>query len=147
MSKTCDLIGIIKKLFWHNAERVQGFQSEEDAVNQLELMLKRKVESGRILLVLDDAWSGSESVLAKFKKISGYKVLVTSRNEFPEFGSTYHLKLLSEEDAKTLFCHSAIPEDGSSSSMPSEELVNGVVSHPTLIYHTCIPFCFPANQN
>ncbi|RVW57600.1 putative disease resistance protein [Vitis vinifera] len=119
VSKTCDLIGIIKKLFWYNAERVQGFQSEEDAVNQLELMLKRKVESGRILLVLDDVWSGSKSVPDKFKfQISKFKVLVTSRDEFPGFGSTYNLKLLSEEDAKTLFCHSAIPEDGSSSSMP-----------------------------
>eukprot|EP00261_Vitis_vinifera_P035364 XP_019076607.1 PREDICTED: probable disease resistance protein At5g66890 isoform X1 [Vitis vinifera] len=128
VSKTCDLIGIIKKLFWYNAERVQGFQSEEDAVNQLELMLKRKVESGRILLVLDDVWSGSKSVPDKFKfQISKFKVLVTSRDEFPGFGSTYNLKLLSEEDAKTLFCHSAIPEDGSSSSMPSEELVNGIV--------------------
>ncbi|KAJ9669988.1 hypothetical protein PVL29_026512 [Vitis rotundifolia] len=128
VSKTCDLFGIIKKLFWHNAERVQGFQSEEDAVNQLELMLKRKVESGRILLVLDDVWSGSKSVLDKFKfQISKFKVLVTSRNEFPGFGSTYNLKLLSEEDAKTLFCHSAIPEDGSSSSMPGEELVNEIV--------------------
>ena len=138
MSKACDLIGIIKKLFWHNDEPVPSFQNEEDAVNELERMLKRKVESGRILLVLDDVWSGSESVLAKFKKISGYKVLVTSRNEFPEFGSTYQLKLLSEEDAMTLFRHSAIPEDGSGSSMPSEDLVNTVVSHSTLIYHTCI---------
>ncbi|XP_034691466.1 probable disease resistance protein At5g66900 isoform X2 [Vitis riparia] len=127
VSKTCDLIGIIKKLFWHNDEQVPSFQNEEDAVNQLERMLKKKVESGRILLVLDDVWSGSESVLAKFKKISGYKVLVTSRNEFPEFGSTYHLKLLSEEDAMTLFRHSAIPEDGSGSSMPSEDLVNTIV--------------------
>ncbi|KAJ9669980.1 hypothetical protein PVL29_026510 [Vitis rotundifolia] len=127
VSKTFNLIGIIKKLFWHNDEQVPSFQNEEDAVNQLELMLKKKVESGRILLVLDDVWSGSETVLAKFKKISGYKVLVTSRNEFPDFGSTYHLKLLNEEDAKTLFRHSAIPEDGSGSSMPSEDLVNTIV--------------------
>ena len=104
MSKTCDLIGIIKKLFWHNAERVQGFQSEEDAVNQLELMLKRKVESGRILLVLDDVWSGSESFLTKFNfQISGCKVLITSRNEFPKFGSTYNLKLLNEEMPRLFF--------------------------------------------
>eukprot|EP00261_Vitis_vinifera_P035367 XP_019076610.1 PREDICTED: probable disease resistance protein At5g66900 isoform X4 [Vitis vinifera] len=76
VSKTCDLIGIIKKLFWYNAERVQGFQSEEDAVNQLELMLKRKVESGRILLVLDDVWSGSKSVPDKFKfQISKFKIV------------------------------------------------------------------------
>ncbi|KAJ9669983.1 hypothetical protein PVL29_026511 [Vitis rotundifolia] len=127
VSKTFNLIPIIKKLFWHSDEQVPGFQNEEDAVNQLELMLKRKVESGRILLVLDDVWSGSETVLAKFKKISGYKVLVTSRNEFPDFGSTYHLKLLNEEDAKTLFRHSAIPEDGSGSSVPSEDLVNTIV--------------------
>ncbi|KAL6312763.1 hypothetical protein AAG906_020559 [Vitis piasezkii] len=128
VSKTFNLIGIIKKLFWHSDEQVPGFQNEEDAVNQLELMLKRKVESGRILLVLDDVWSGSESFLTKFNfQISGCKVLITSRNEFPKFGSTYNLKLLSEEDAKTLFRHSAIPEDGSGSSMPGEDLVNTIV--------------------
>nr|AJT49599.1 R8H-1 protein [Vitis pseudoreticulata] len=128
VSKTFNLIGIIKKLFWHSDEQVPGFQNEEDAVNQLELMLKRKVESGRILLVLDDVWSGSESFLTKFNfQISGYKVLITSRNEFPKFGSTYNLKLLSEEDAMTLFRHSAIPEDGSGSSMPGEDLVNTIV--------------------
>ena len=148
MSKTFNLIGIIKKLFWHNDEQVLQFQNEEDAMNQLELMLKKKLQSGRILLVLDDVWCGSESVLAKFKfQISGYKVLVTSRNEFPAFGSTYHLKLLNKEDAMALFRHSAIPEAGSGSSMPDEDLVNKVISHTTLIHYTCIHFCFPTNQN
>ena len=115
------------------------FQNEEDGVNQLELMLKKNVESGRILLVLVDVWWGSESVLAKFKfQIPGYKILFTSRNEFPGFGSTFNLKLLTEEDARTLFRHSAIPEGGTGSSMPGEDLVNKVISHSALIPHTCM---------
>ncbi|RVW57603.1 putative disease resistance protein [Vitis vinifera] len=58
------------------------------------------------------------------------RVLITSRNEFPKFGSTYYLKLLSEEDAKTLFRHSAIPEDGSGSSMPDSEALQGISTGP-----------------
>ena len=106
------------------------FQNEEDAVNQLELMLKKKLQyGGRILLVLDDVWCGAESVLVKFKfQMQGYKVLVTSRNEFRGFGSTYNLKLLNEEDARNLFCHSAIPQGRTGSSMPTEDLLNKVIS-------------------
>ncbi|KAJ9669992.1 hypothetical protein PVL29_026515 [Vitis rotundifolia] len=130
VSKRPNLIAIITKLFWDEDERVPKFQNEEDAANQMELKLKKKEESGAVLLVLDDVWCGSESLLAKFKfGILKSKVLVTSRNEFPEFGSTYNLELLNEEDAMALFRHSAIPQRGSCNYTPSNSLVKEIVGH------------------
>ena len=122
VSKRPNQIAIIKKLFWDKDELVPEFRNEEDAVNQMELKPKRKAESGTILLVLDDVWCGSESLLAKFKfQISESKVLVTSRNEFPEFGSTYNLELWNKEDTMVLFRHSATPS------------MEAVISHTVMI--------------
>lgn len=47
----------------------------------------------RSLLVLDDVWPGSESLLDEFDefKRSNFKILVTSRFEFPRFGSSYYV--------------------------------------------------------
>ena len=130
VSKRPNQIAIIKKLFWDKDELVPEFRNEEDAVNQMELKPKRKAESGTILLVLDDVWCGSESLLTKFKfQISESKVLVTSRNEFPEFGSTYDLELLNDDDAMALFRHSAIPQNGSCNYTPTDRLVKKVVCH------------------
>ena len=138
MSRPPNLIAIITKLFWDEDERVPKFQNEEDAANQMELKLKKKEESGDVLLVLDDVWRGSESLLAKFKfRTSKSKVVVTSRNDFPEFGSTYDLKSLNDDDAMALFRHSAIPQNGSCYFTPSNDLVKKVVCHSTLIYRTC----------
>ena len=79
-----------------------------------------------ILLVLDDVWAGAESLLHKFVfQIPEYKILVTSRYEFPSFGSTYNLPLLKDEDAMTLFRHSSFLPDGSS-YMPDEDIVKKV---------------------
>lgn len=105
-------------------------RSDEDAVNQLGQLLKR-IGGGPvkdpILLVLDDVWSpGLEAFVQKFrfKEIPEYKILVTSR-----FASKLHweykLKLLSDEDAKELFCHSAFPS-GSEHPKISDETVNKV---------------------
>ena len=122
VSKRPNQIAIIKKLFWDKDELVPEFRNDEDAVNQMELKPKRKAESGTILLVLDDVWCGSESLLAKFKfQISESKVLVTSRNEFPEFGSTYNLELWNKEDTMVLFRHSATPS------------MEAVISHTVMI--------------
>ncbi|RVW57597.1 putative disease resistance protein [Vitis vinifera] len=93
----------------------------------MELKPKRKAESGAVLLVLDDVWCGSESLLTKFKfQISESKVLVTSRNEFPEFGSKYDLELLNDDDAMALFRHSAIAQNGSCNYTPTDRLVKKV---------------------
>lgn len=113
-SKSPNLKVIIEKMFQHKDYPVPEFQTEEDAINQLESLLKR-IGPTPILLVLDDVWSGSEFLTEKFKfQISKYKILVTSRFVFPRF-STYKLKLLKEQDAMDLFCHSAFPQHGRSS--------------------------------
>nr|AFI74367.1 NBS-LRR [Gossypium hirsutum] len=102
VSKVHNLKLIVRKLFEHNGFRVPEFQTDEDAINQLEQLLKSQARKAPV-------WCGSESLLAKFKfQISESKVLVTSRNEFLEFGSTYDLELpLTDKDALTLFHRSA----------------------------------------
>ncbi|CAL5371099.1 unnamed protein product [Camellia sinensis] len=113
-SKSPNLKVIIEKMFQHKDSPVPEFQTEEDAINQLESLLKR-IGPTPILLVLDDVWPGSEFLTEKFKfQISKYKILVTSRSVFPRF-STYKLKLLKDQDAMDLFCHSAFPQHGRSS--------------------------------
>lgn len=47
--------------------------------------------------------------------LSNYKILVTSRFCSPRFNHVYDLKSLDDEDAMSLFRHSALPKDGSSS--------------------------------
>ncbi|XP_050152445.1 uncharacterized protein LOC126627065 isoform X2 [Malus sylvestris] len=56
------------------------------------------------VLVLDDVWPGSESLLDKFDefKTPNYKIMVTSWSEFPAFGFPYYLKSLNDEDENTL---------------------------------------------
>ncbi|CAN6578831.1 unnamed protein product [Malus baccata var. baccata] len=56
------------------------------------------------VLVLDDVWPGSESLLDEFDefKTPNYKIMVTSRSEFPAFGFPYYLKSLNDEDENTL---------------------------------------------
>ncbi|XP_059623788.1 probable disease resistance protein At5g66900 [Cornus florida] len=106
-SKTPNLNVIVQKMFQHRSFPVPNFQSDDDTIIQLENLLK-EIGPDPILLVLDDAWPGSESLIEKFeKKIPGYRILVTSRSEFPRFDSTYKLKPLNDEDAMALFRHSA----------------------------------------
>ena len=80
-----------------------------------------------ILLVLDDVWSGSESLLDNFVfEIPNHEILVTSRYEFPRFGSTYNLPLLKDEDAMTFFRSSTFQQDRRS-YMLDEHLVERIV--------------------
>ncbi|EEF40015.1 Disease resistance protein ADR1, putative [Ricinus communis] len=104
---------IVQKLFQHKDYEMPWFQNDEHIVYHLEQFLKR-LAPDPILLVLDDIWHDSESLLDKFKfQIPNYKILVTSRSAFPRFGSnsTYKLKPLNDKDATTLFRNSAsLPE-------------------------------------
>ncbi|KAM1174740.1 hypothetical protein FF1_027271 [Malus domestica] len=79
-----------------------------------------------LLLVLDDVWSNS--VLQKFVelKLRNYKILVTSRSEFPGFGTPYKLKPLNYKDSMTLLRHSAAL--GDSLSVP-EDLLREILKH------------------
>ncbi|CAK9185435.1 unnamed protein product [Ilex paraguariensis] len=126
VSKTPNIKVMVQKLFQHQGcHQLPEFQSDDDAINQLENFLEQKGHD-RILLVLDDVWPGSESLIQDFKfQIPGYKILVTSRSELTGFDSTYRLKLLNDQDAITLFRHLAFPQDGTS-NVP-DDLVNEVV--------------------
>ncbi|KAL3526744.1 hypothetical protein ACH5RR_011400 [Cinchona calisaya] len=108
VSRTPNLKLIVQKIFQSkNKNHVPDFQSDEDAIHQFELLLRR-LAPYPALLVLDDVWSGSEFLIERFRiSQAGFKVLVTSRSAFSRFDSAYKLKLLNDEDAKTLLCHSA----------------------------------------
>ncbi|PRQ47848.1 putative P-loop containing nucleoside triphosphate hydrolase, leucine-rich repeat domain, L [Rosa chinensis] len=95
--------------------KVPTFESEVIAVRWLQEFLKETGENP-LLLVLDDVWPGSESLLQKFDelKMANYKILVTSRYEFPGFGSPHILKPLNYVDAMALFHDSASLGDKSS---------------------------------
>ncbi|KAL4581814.1 hypothetical protein LXL04_006345 [Taraxacum kok-saghyz] len=127
VSRTTSLKTIIQKLFSHYHVNACELQSDEEAKNQLENMF-RKMGSKNILLVLDDVWSESESIIQDLKfTITGYKILITSRNLFSRFGSTYHLSLLTDQDAKTLFCYSAF-HNTNPVNVP-DEIVNKMVKY------------------
>ena len=121
---------IVGNLLEHNGFRVPEFLTDEDAINQLEQLLKNQARIGPILLILDDVWEEPEFPLQKFSfQIPEYKILVTSRYEFPSFGSTYKLKLLNDEDAMRLFRYSAFRSDGYVDEEDfDEDLVNEVIS-------------------
>ncbi|XP_048431273.1 probable disease resistance protein At5g66900 [Pyrus x bretschneideri] len=121
VSKRPNLDLIVHELYQLKGFELPAFQNKFMAVNLLQQFLKKATDNP-LLFVLDDVWSGSESLLDKFDqfKFSNYKILVTSRFAFPRFGSPYHLALLNDEDAMALFQHSASLED--ESSYTSEDL-------------------------
>lgn len=94
-----------------------------------------------ILLILDDVWSGSESLVdkLKFATFGDYKMLVTSRFAFLRFGfryCIYHLKPLNDGDALSLFHHFAFLQNGN--HYIPDDLVNKV------FYLICTTVCFAA---
>ncbi|KAK7818241.1 putative disease resistance protein [Quercus suber] len=123
VSKTPNVKLIIQSLFNYKSLWLGfQFQSDEDAIDSLPQLLNH-IGPDPILLILDDVWLGSESLLEKFKfDIPDYKILVTSRTAFPRFEFTYHLKPLNDEDAMTLFRHSASLKEGSSYIPPEEDI-------------------------
>ncbi|KAB1201831.1 hypothetical protein CJ030_MR8G004367 [Morella rubra] len=124
VSKTPNLKVIIQTLFGHKGnDQVLEFQSDEDATNKLDCLLKQIKDP--ILLILDDVWS--ESFVKKFEfPIPNYKILVTSRSAFPRFKFKYKLRPLNETDSMTLFRHSANLQD-TSSFIPEEDHIKKIV--------------------
>ena len=123
VSKTPNVKLIVQNLFNYKSLWLGfQFQSDEDAIDSLPQLLNH-IRPDPILLILDDVWLGSESLLEKFKfDIPDYKILVTSRTAFPRFEFTYHLKPLNDGDAMTLFRHSASLKEGSSYIPPEEDI-------------------------
>ncbi|GJY48456.1 probable disease resistance protein [Tanacetum coccineum] len=121
ISETPNLKMVIKNLLEanHGGQRLD-FVNDDDAIRKWGTFLGgNKSEK---LLVLDDVWS--DSIIKRFKfKLRGYTILVTSRITFPKF-KTYQLKLLSDEDANNLFCHSAFSEFGLDDN---DDIPNGLV--------------------
>ncbi|MED6121833.1 hypothetical protein PIB30_033849 [Stylosanthes scabra] len=126
-SKSPKLKTIVERLFEQCGYQVPEFKSDDDAINQMVVLL-RHIGTKPTLLVLDDVWPGSEALVEKFQiQISDYKILVTSRVMFPRFDSHLILKPLNQEDALTLFRHHALLER-SGSNIPNEDIVQKVVS-------------------
>ncbi|KAL6220324.1 hypothetical protein ACLB2K_008080 [Fragaria x ananassa] len=114
-SKKPNLELIMKGLYEQKGYPVPTFQNEAtDPVKWLKKVEMEK-EDDPLLLILVDVWSGSESLLGKFEfRMSNYKILVTSRSEFPRFGPSYHLQLLDDDNAMKLFRRTASLGDKSS---------------------------------
>lgn len=95
----------LRESIWVHIMGNQGLNGNY-AVPQWMPQFECKVET-QVLVVLDDVWS--LSVLDKLVlKIPGCKFLVVSRFNFPTiFNATYHVELLGEHDALSLFCHHA----------------------------------------
>ncbi|KAJ6907454.1 disease resistance protein [Populus alba x Populus x berolinensis] len=122
VSKSPDLKVIIQQLFQHKGHSVHEFRTDEEAVNCLEQLLKQ-IGTKPILLVLDDVWSGSESLLERFKfQIPGYKILLTSRSSLGGFGSKYKLDTLNYEDSLSLFRQSAEIRNTTSNNVEDDVL-------------------------
>nr|TKS13596.1 hypothetical protein D5086_0000050900 [Populus alba] len=123
VSKSPDLKVIIQQLFRHKGHPVHDqFRTDEEAVNCLEQLLKQ-IGTKPILLVLDDVWSGSESLLERFKfQIPGYKILLTSRSSLGGFGSKYKLDTLNYEDSLSLFRQSAELRNSTSNNVDDDVL-------------------------
>ncbi|XP_059623799.1 probable disease resistance protein At5g66900 [Cornus florida] len=126
VSKSPNLKVIVQNMFQHKNFQVPEFLNDDDAINKLGNFLVNQTGTSPKLLVLDDVWSGSESLILKFMiPIPEYKILVTSRFVFPRFHSTCKLELLNDEYAMAVFRNSAFRQ-GESSNIP-EDLVNKIV--------------------
>ncbi|ONH96598.1 hypothetical protein PRUPE_7G139600 [Prunus persica] len=115
VSSNPNLERIVQELHLRRGSKVPTLGNEINAVKWLHHFLKEEGQNP-LLLVLDDVWSGSESLLEKFDqfKMPNYKLLVTSRSEFRGFGSPYSLQSLDYHNAMKLFHHSASLGDKSS---------------------------------
>ncbi|KAK2372732.1 putative disease resistance protein [Trifolium repens] len=126
VSKTPNWKIIAQTLFEYCGLRVPEFNNDEDAINRLTSLLS-DVGKNPILLVLDDVWPGSESLVEKFKfEMPDYKILVTSRDAFRRFGTPFKLDPLDLHHAVTLFQHFA-QLNVSSLFMPDNNLLHEIV--------------------
>ncbi|KAB2632969.1 hypothetical protein D8674_029216 [Pyrus ussuriensis x Pyrus communis] len=107
VSENPNLSIMVQTLYQQMGFRIPALQDESIALHWLHQFLM-KTALHPSMLVLDDVWPGSESLLDKFDefKTPNYKIMVTSRYEFPAFGFPYYLKPLNAEDEMTPSHHS-----------------------------------------
>ncbi|PRQ47851.1 putative powdery mildew resistance protein, RPW8 [Rosa chinensis] len=134
VSKMPNFYLIVQELYQSKGNQAPDFKDDENALKWLQKFMKEEGQNP-LLLVLDDVWSGSDSLLAKFEfKMQDYKVLVTSRSEFPRYGS-YALQSLDFDNAMKLFHHAASLGE-KSSHIPleiSRQVVEGCKGFPLAI--------------
>ncbi|XP_024177889.1 probable disease resistance protein At5g66900 [Rosa chinensis] len=120
---------VVQELCQKLGSQESTFPNEDGAFSWLK-EFRKETSQIPFLLILDDVWSKSESLLEKFNEQSiqsNFSILVTSRSSFPSFGSQYPLNALTHKDAMTLFRHSAIRGD-KSYNVP-ENLQDKIVRH------------------
>ncbi|KAI6700098.1 hypothetical protein NL676_014422 [Syzygium grande] len=129
VSKKPNLRDIVQKMYQHNRFKVPEIKSDEDAVHCLQQLLN-KIGQNPVLLVLDDVWKESESIIDKFvcDDIKDYKIVVTSRYEFPRFRPVHHLNPLTHDEAMELF-RQCVTVDDRSMGAPDAKLLNQIVEH------------------
>ncbi|KAF8012522.1 hypothetical protein BT93_I0625 [Corymbia citriodora subsp. variegata] len=129
VSKKPDLTDIVQKMYQHNRFKVPKIKSEEGAGYCLQQLLN-KIGESPVLLVLDDVWKESESIVDKFvcNDIKDYKIVVTSRYEFPQFHPVHHLNPLTHDEAVELF-RRCVTVDNRSLGAPDATLLNEMVEH------------------
>ncbi|KAF8020249.1 hypothetical protein BT93_G0834 [Corymbia citriodora subsp. variegata] len=128
VSKKPSLMDIVRKMIQHNDFVVPEIVTEDHAVHYLQQLLI-KIGQNPVLLVLDDVWTSSQSIIEKFifKKIKHYKIVVTSRYEFPDVGLVHHLNPLPHGEALELFRRS-VTVDGRSLVVPDDEIWDKIVN-------------------
>lgn len=129
LSKTPDLTMIVQTVFKHCGLPEPELVSGQDHAVVLLKRLMKKIGESPTMLVLDNVWSGSDSVVEEFLvQSSDYKILVTSRVEFPRFSTSRLDPLSRDDDAVTLFRSFALPNDGIRRPyIPHKELVQQVL--------------------
>nr|WAQ80561.1 resistant protein NLR [synthetic construct] len=118
---------VVQELYQELESQESEFPNEDGAFSWLKEFLE--TFQNRLLLILDDVWSESESLLEKFNELSiqsSFSILVTSRSSFPSFGSQYPLDALNHKDALTLLRHSATCRGDKSYIVP-EDLQDKIV--------------------
>lgn len=118
----------LKKRIWDYLMAIEGV-NPFDRVPQWNLQYNFGVPMRKTLIVLDDVWAlpELEQLVTTSSRTPGCKTLVVSRFKFPEvIERSYEVELLREQEAMTLFCHSAFGKK----SIPlgtDEDLVKQVV--------------------
>ncbi|KAF8034751.1 hypothetical protein BT93_C0917 [Corymbia citriodora subsp. variegata] len=130
LKKLCndeDIQDIVQKMFRHKGVKLCRIETEDDAVRYLQQLLIR-IGQDPVLLVLDDVWIESQSIVEKFvfKKIKHYRIVVTSRYEFPIYCPVHHLNPLTHVEALELF-HRSVTVDDTSLDAPDDELLDQIV--------------------
>ncbi|KAF8012524.1 hypothetical protein BT93_I0627 [Corymbia citriodora subsp. variegata] len=124
-----NLTDIVQKMCQRNRFKVPEIKSEGDAVYCLQQLLS-KIGQNPVLLALDDVRKESESIVDKFvcDGIKDYKIVVTSRYEFPRFSPVHRLNPLTHDEAVELF-RKCVTVNDRSVAAPDTQLLNEMVEH------------------